>query len=148
MHKRTIAALMLWLISSTMCMPGQAQSEWQLPGVQMPTWLSERLAPDKRGLLAPVEVWQLGPKGAPSYLFVSPCCDMGNKVYGQSGELVCIAGGWVSPKGMRPCHELAIKFDERVLIWSLKRPSADKKTDDPQAGPVEALKRLFQGRNP
>jgi hypothetical protein len=148
MQTNAKTALSTLLSSLLLCASGTAHSEWQRPGVQMPTWLSERLAPDKRGLVAPVEVWQLGPQERPAYLFVSPCCDMGNKVYGQSGELVCIAGGGISPKGMRPCHELAIKFDERVLIWSLNRPSADKKTDDPQAGPVEALKRLFQGRNP
>lgn len=139
-------ALSTLLSSLLLCTSGTAHSEWLQPGVQMPTWLSERLAPEKRGLLAPVEVWQLGSKEGPAYLFVSPCCDMGNKVYGQSGELLCIAGGWISPKGMRPCHELAIKFDERVLIWSLNRPSEEAKTDNPRAESVEAVKRLFQGK--
>lgn len=147
MQTNTKTALSTLLSSLLLCASGTAHSEWQQPGVQMPTWLSERLATDKRGLLAPVQVWQLVYQDAPAYLFVSPCCDMSDKVYGHSGELLCIKGVWISPKGMRSCHELAIKFDERVLIWSLNRPSTDKKTDDPQAEYVEALKRFFQGEN-
>ena len=120
MMTKSRAALLPLLLSLSFFMADLVRSEGQLPDNQMPDWLSKRLDPEHRGLLGPpVQVIKFVYKDASAYYLVSPCCDMSNQVYAESGEYICTDGIWSNPNLTRPCRGLGIEPRKGVLIWAI-----------------------------